>query len=35
MHLDLSKEEDVATACFVTNYLDDTIQIDEWVYGIC
>jgi hypothetical protein len=30
MHLDLS-QEDVATSCFVTNYLDDIIQIDEWV----
>jgi hypothetical protein len=26
MHLDLSEEDDV-----VTNYLDDIIQIDEWV----
>ncbi len=25
------REEDVATSCFVTNYLDDIIQIDEWV----
>jgi hypothetical protein len=25
------REEDVATSCFMTNYLDDIIQIDEWV----
>jgi hypothetical protein len=31
MHLDLREKRIVATSCFVTNYLDDIIQIDEWV----